>query len=431
MECDIETLRAFLETAGCPAETAAALARDVPLAAQGLAPGLPAALARCLARGLGVPDAPAAFVREGSLDDWAGFVARHLDEARLKRAALARIAAEAGELPLGKAYEICQLQPRDAFGAARLLHAIYADNYPVLDYYVPEKLVALNRRKDVLTLVARLEGGGIAGQGAYYRSSPPNPAVYEQGQLLVDPAYRQTSMAFRLLGELDEVSHAMTWAEAFFGEAVCNHVVTQKSGDRQGYIPCGIELSLMPDRAYEKEGAAGRVSCMMGFRVDRDRPLPLHLPEVYRPVLEGILSGFSLDRELHFAASDLPVTEETALDSRIFDLAQVERVQVSAIGRDFPGHVAAIEERAAQLGLAVVQVFLNAAAPGTAFAVTALRERGYVFGAFAPLWFADGDAVMLQRLATEPDFDAVRLLTDRAKAILAHIREEWGTRGRG
>jgi hypothetical protein len=38
---------------------------------------------------------------------------------------------------------------------------------------------------------------------------------------------------------------------------------------------------------------------------------------------------------------------------------------------------------------------------------------------------------MLQRLATQPDFEAVHLLTDRAKAILAHIREEWTAHGRG
>lgn len=430
MDCDSDTLKAFLATAGCPGETVAALSRDVPLAAQGLAAELRTALAQGLTEALGVPEAPATLCQEGSLDDWLDFVARHLDDETLKRAAIARIVKSKAEIPLGKPYAIDRMRPQDALGVAGLFYAIYDANYPVLDYMVPEKLVALNQQKAVVTLVARAETGEIVGHGAYYRSSPPNPTVYEQGQLLVDPAYRQTSMAFRLLKELDAVSHAMTWAEAFFGEAVCNHVVTQKSGDRQGYVPCGIELSLMPDGAYAKEGACGRITCMTGYRVHRDKPLPLHLPEDCRPVLEPILAGFSLNRDMHFAASDVPESPETVLDARLFDFAQVERIQVATIGRDFPGHVAAIEERAVRLGLAVVQIFCNTASPGVAFAVEALRQRNYVFGGFMPLWFPDGDAIMFQRLATAPDFEAVRLFTDRAKAILAHIQAEWHAYGR-
>ncbi|BAH77245.1 hypothetical protein [Solidesulfovibrio magneticus] len=430
MECDIDTLRAFLETVGCPAETAAVLARDMPQTAQGLPPATGAALAAALTEALGTPAAPSELLEHGSLDDWLRFVAGHHDDAALKRAAMARIINGKGNISPGKAYTIDAMRPADAPGVAGLFHTIYDANYPVLDYYVPEKLIALNRQKAVLTLVARLETGEIAGHGAYYRSSPPNPAVYEQGQLLVDPAYRQSSMAFKLLRELDALSYAMPWAEAFFGEAVCNHLVTQKSGDKQGYTPCGIELSLMPDAAYAKEGAAGRVSCMMGWRMHRDKPSPLYLPEVYRPVLEGILSGFSLRRDIRFDPGDHPASGETVLTSRLFDLAQVERVQVAAVGHDFPARTAAIEERADRLGLAVVQVSINASSPSTAWAVRTLRQRGYVFGAFAPQWFPDGDALMLQRLAAQPDFEAVNLYTDRAKAILAHIRQEWGARGR-
>jgi hypothetical protein len=421
----------FLAAAGCSVETIAASSPEVPLADLGVSPERAAALARCLTEALGTPDAPLPLVQAGSRNDWLDFVAAHQNDETLKRAAIARIVKHKAPIPVGKAYVLDRMRPQDALGVACLFHTIYDANYPVLDYYVPEKLLALNRQQAVLTLVVRLESGEIAGHGAYYRSSPPNPAVYEQGQVLVDPGYRQTSMAFRVLRELDAISHAMTWAEAFFGEAVCNHVVTQKSGDRQGYTPCGIELSLMPEGAYAKEGAAGRITCMMAFRVHRDKPLPLYLPEACRPVLEGILSGFSLRRDVRFDASDVPAAKETRLDSRIFDLAQVERIQVTAIGLDFPDQVAAIEERAVALGLAVVQVWCNTSRPGVAYAVKALQQRGYVFGAFAPLWFPDGDALMLQRLATQPDFEAVHLLTDRAKAILAHIREEWTAHGRG
>jgi hypothetical protein len=431
MECDIDTLRAFLVAAGCPDEAVAGLARDAPLGDQGISPQSRAALAGLLTEGLGVPGAPGTLLETGSLDDWHRFVARHLDDETVRKAAVARIRAGAGELPPGQDYGIGRMRPEDAFGVARLFYAIYDANYPVVDYYVPEKVSALNRRNDVLTVVGRLSTGEIAGQGAYFRSSSPNPAVYEMGQVHVVPAYRASSLPLRLFACLDEMSGTMDWVEAFFGEAVCTHLVTQKLVTRHGYADCGLELSLMPNDAYEKEGYSLRVSCLLSFRVVRDRPLPLFLPECYRPVLEHVLSGFSLDRDIRFAASDLPSDQTTGLTSRIFGQAQVERVQVATIGRDFADHVAALEERAVRQGLAVVEVYLRTAAAGVAFAVSALRKRGFVFGAFAPLWFDGGDAVMLQRLATPPDFDAINLLTDRAKTILVHIRDEWEARGLG
>ena len=138
----------------------------------------------------------------GALEDWCLFAQAHFDEETVKQAAVARILAAETELAAGEPYELDMLRREDAPGVARLFHAIYGDKYPVIDYYVPERLTALNRQRQVLTVVARLPTGEIAGTGAYYRSSPPNAAVYEQGQLLIDHHYRNTSIAFRILKRL-------------------------------------------------------------------------------------------------------------------------------------------------------------------------------------------------------------------------------------
>ncbi len=424
MEFDAATLGEVLAAAGCGPDVAASLRSDLPLPDQGVPPAALAAFAALLAERFGAPPPPAPLLEQGSLDAWSAFLAAHLDDAAILRAAVARILADDKPLPLGEAYVLDRMQPRDALGVARLFHAIYDDKYPVADYYVPERLVALNRDKAVVTVVARLASGGIAGHGAFYRSSPPNPAVYEVGQVLVAPEYRQTSMAFRILSDLDARSRSMTFANAFFGETVCTHLVTQKTGHRQGYGSCGLELSLMPAGAYAKEGAAGRVSCLLQFRVDRDRRMPLFAPECCRAALEPILAELSLDRDVRFAVSDAPTASQTVLTSRVFDFAQVQRLQVTAIGRDFPDQAAAWDIQARSRGLAVVQVYLSAGEPGVAFAAEILRQRGYIFGGLAPLWFGP-DALMFQWLAAPPDFTAINLLTDSAKALLAHIQAEW------
>ncbi|MHC1788685.1 acyl carrier protein [Solidesulfovibrio sp.] len=426
MQFDTETMQQLLVTAGLAATQAEALAPDTPLTGQGVPPAVLDALAGILAERFGAPPAVADLSRSGSLDDWSRFAQSHFDAETVKQAALARIVADETALPTGSPYVLDMLRPEDAPGVNRLFHCIYGDKYPVIDYYVPERLLALNRQKQVLTVVARLATGEIAGQTAFYRSSPPNPAVYEQGQLLVDHAYRNTSIAFRLLKRLEELSHAMDYAEAFFGEAVCTHLVTQKTAVRQNYSVCALELSLMPSGAYAKEGAAGRVTCLVCMRVDRDQPQPLFLPECYREPLTAILSGFTLARDVRF---DLPETadvlqaEHSDLSCRTFDFAQVRRVQVATIGRDLPGRLDAIDAEATDQGLAVVQVYLSTGAPGVAFAVAELRRRGYILGGLLPRWFGP-DGLMLQKLAVEPDYASVNLLTDQAKALLAHIRAE-------
>ena len=424
MEFDADLLREFLLAAGSDPAAGVGLDPGAALGEQGISRESRAVLPVLLSEALGAPAPEARLVEQGSLDDWAAFLRENLDDATVKRAAIARIEAAMEPLPPNQAYAIDRMRPEDAPGVVRLFYTVYGDKYPVVDYFVPEQLTALNRRDAVLTLVARLPDGAIAGTGAFYRSSPPNPAVYEQGQLLVAREYRQGSIAFRMLKRLDELSHTMTRAQAFFGEAVCTHLVTQKTAVHQCHAVSGLELSLMPSGAYEKEGASGRVSCLLHFRVDRDQAQSLFLPESYRPVLTHILAGFHLDRDIRYAAEDVPSASRTVLTSRVFDFARVERVQVTTIGRDFARHVAQMVKRAVEQGLAVIQAYVSAGEPGVAFATEALNRHGFIFGGFTPLWFG-ADALLFQWLAEEPDFAAINLYTDQARILLGHIEADW------
>lgn len=322
-------------------------------------------------------------------------------------------------------YTVGPLKPGDGQGIAQLFYSVYGDRYPVEDYYVPESIERLNAEGALLTVVARLESGAVAGQGAYYQSSPPNKALFEFGQLLVAPEYRNSLMVAKIVREMDRLSRTMAQAQGFFGEAVCTHLVTQKLVDKQGYAECGLEVSLMPAGAYEKEGAgAQRVSCLLGARVDRDHRMPLHLPDRYRQEMELILRGFSLDREVSFSAMDAPLATESSFDSRTFDFASVERVQVTTVGSDFIDVVRALDQDAKRRNLAVVQVFVNTGGPGAVFAVEALRARGFILGGLVPLWFGP-DGLLMQKLYVEPEFEAINLFSDRSKALLAFIRADW------
>ena len=425
MPVSLCVLRELLVESGVAPAVAEAIRPDAPLLRQGI-DSLDFS-AFCLAVenrfALSLDECDALSLR--TLDDFAACLCAARGDAAAKTDPARRLLENWQEVEAGRSYEVGPLRPGDGQGVAQLFYTIYGDRYPVEEYYRPERIEALNAKGHLLTVVARLETGIVAGQGAYFQSSPPNKALFEFGQVMVDPAYRNTTMAAKIIREMDRLSRGMSQAQGFFGEAVCTHLVTQKLVDKQGYSECGLEASLMPSGAYEKEGAGSqRVSCLLGARGDRDRRMALHLPECYERELAFVLGGFSLDRDVLFGGPDRPTTPETVFERRLFDFAQVERVQASRIGADFPVRAAALDQEAAARGLAVVQVFVNAGDPGTAFAVAALRERGFFLGGLIPLWFGT-DGLLMQKLYVAPEFDAINLYSARAKTILEFVRADY------
>ncbi|WP_272881587.1 acyl carrier protein [Fundidesulfovibrio soli] len=425
MDVTTRELRDLLVEAGVDQAVAEAVRPDAPLLRQGVDSLDYPAFTLAVESRYGVTIGERDSLSLRTLDDFAAHIRAHLDAGRPEDGHIGRIRRNWKNVEPGKAYEIGPLRPGDGQGVAQLFYTVYGDRYPVEDYYIPERIEELNAEGSLLTVVARLETGVVAGQGAYYRSSPPNKALFEFGQVMVAHEYRDTLMAAKIIRAMDNLSRTMTQAQGFFGEAVCSHTITQKLVHKQSYSECGLEVALMPDGAYEKEGAgAQRVSCLLGARVDRDRRMPLHLPQCYRRELEYILDGFRLERDIHFSPPDAPAAAVTSLESRAFDFAQVVRAQVLAVGADFPARVEELDRDAASQGQAVIQVFVNTGAPGTAFAVEALRARGFFLGGLIPLWFG-ADGLLMQKLTVEPEFEAINLHSDRAKTILEHIRADF------
>src|SRR5512136_1934594 len=238
--------------------------------------------------------------------------------------ALRLLAIERRTVPEGEEYAAGYFEPADGPGVARLFYTVYGDGYPIDTYYIPERLTEENRRGNIRSVVTRTTGGHVISHVAFYRSSPPNPNLYEYGVGLTHPAYRPT-MAFYRATQLLMKLVGENGIDAFFGEAVCNHVTTQKLCRHAQALETAAEPALMPARAYEAErSAAGRVGCMVYFRVDRDRRRILYIPLPYPEELNFVLEGLGLAREL--AVSDVGIPPGNGeIDVKRFDFAGIAR----------------------------------------------------------------------------------------------------------
>lgn len=330
------------------------------------------------------------------------------------------------ELPVdpGQTYVIDDFRPEDAAGVASLFLSIYGDSYPLETYYDPQRIAAENASGAIHSVVARTPKGDIVGHGALFRSSPPNARLYEVGQYIILKPYRMTRIAYLLNKCLCTEVAPRSGICGFFGEAVCNHVTTQKCSRAAGGSEGALEIDLMPEGAYEAEGAVGRVSCLVLFRILEDRPARICLPAIYRPQLETLIAGFQVSRAYASETQDLPKDVPSSIEGRVFSDAGVGRYHVFQVGADFEIAAGRLDAEADKQGVSVRQFFLNLGDPRTMVAVEVLRSRGYFFGGYLPRWF-DADGMVMQKMTHDPGFERIKLFSDKARWLLEEIRRDW------
>ncbi len=324
----------------------------------------------------------------------------------------------------GQSITIGLFRPQDAPGVAALFRAVYGDGYPVKRFYDPEALIAAHETGDNYSLTARKSDGTVVGHMALFRSAP-HPGLYESGAGLVLPEYRSAGLSRMLLTRLYEQVAPDLGVDAVWGEAVCNHTIMQKAVSPLRNVETGIEVDLMPAEAYEQEqSASGRVASLVCFRDYRPRHQTVYLPPSHEAPLRYIYEVLEEGRTLEISREPLPSHVPTRTWTRTFGFARVSRIEVTAVGGDFDACMEALEQELLAQPTWVIQVHLNLACPWVGEAVKALSRRGYFLGGVLPRWF-DEDALLMQKIFGSPDWDGIRLLSDRAREILRLVRADW------
>ncbi|MDD5168339.1 MAG: hypothetical protein PHN75_05940 [Syntrophales bacterium] len=325
----------------------------------------------------------------------------------------------------GQKFIVDRFRREDAKGIAHLFFNEYGPGYPFEVYYIPERIVEENANGNIYSVVARTHRGDIIGHGALYRSSPHHQDLYEIGQYIIHRDYRTSFAAYKINQYIAEELTPSVRPDGVFGEAVCNHVITQKSSYLIGMKDTALEIDLMPAEAYEKaKSATGRVSCLILYLPVGDGRREIFIPEVYKWEVENIMTGADLSRELISATAEIPADRKSDVSVRFFSHAGVGRFNVVAAGTDFPAIIDRLEEEGRQNGIAVYQYFLSMGIPWIGQVTEILRGRGYFFGGCVPRWF-DTDGLLMQKLFTKPNFMGINLHAKKAKELLSVVRADW------
>ena len=337
--------------------------------------------------------------------------------------ALKILALEQRTVPEGQKYEIDYFEPSDGPGVARLFYAVYGDGYPIDTYYIPERLTEEHRLGNLRSVVARTVSGDVVSHVALYRSSPPNPHLYGHGMGMTLPAYRSNKTFFRVNQLLMKLV-GNDGIDGVYAEAVCNHVISQKIVRQAQGLETAIEPALMPAQAYVAEqSATGRVGCMVYSRVSRDCRRVLYLPPPYHEQLKSIMDGLNLDRELVISDDNIPGSGGE-IEVNLFDFASVARCMITTPGADVVTKVTEVEQELCRDNYALIQFFVDLGKPWSGGVVEQLRQQGFSLGGLLPIWFGS-DGLLMQKYLVDPDFDGMKIFSDRGRSLLELIRRDW------
>jgi N-acetylglutamate synthase-like GNAT family acetyltransferase len=335
----------------------------------------------------------------------------------------------------GQEFAVDMFRREDAEGISHLFRAVYGEGYPVKLVYNPTGLIEAFDKRENMPAVARTGKGDIVGYCALYRSAP-NAELYELGQALVLPSYRSTGIISKLCLFLYETA-AKQRMDAVFGEAVCNHVYTQKTaagllGDDS---ETAIEIDLMPEEAYVAEkSSSGRVAAMLMFGIFSHNPQTIYIPKAYKDPLDYILSAKNIrladKHTFRESSGDAPANVKTVFRTQFFDFANVARITFSEAGGDFETIFEKIEEDMPHHCIVVIQVWLKLATPWIGSIVDTLRGKGFFLGGVLPRWFGD-DGLLMQKVIGSPNWEGIELHSVRANNILKLIKADWVAVGLG
>lgn len=312
---------------------------------------------------------------------------------------------------------VAPLDGATASAVCDLYRAVYGDRFPFPDVYDPQKLLGANRERRQINVVASV-GGRVVGQAVTVRSAW-NSRLYELVGLMVLPEARGLGLSQRLARTLvEEVFPGLDWSVRYT-ESTTAHVRSQKVDLSLGHRHTALALDILPPGTFghdELLTCPGRGSCVMSFFERQPLSKEIVLPERYGPEIRALASplgrAFGVDRG---------PSGPSGLEVFLFEAASTAYLAVPAPGEDFAD---VLEARLAELpGVASCQLQIGLA-QGVSSAVEAAREQGFFFGGLLPGWFPQGDALLLQRTASEPDWPSIHLLSETARDLLERVRRD-------
>jgi serine/threonine-protein kinase RsbW len=318
-------------------------------------------------------------------------------------------------------YTLRRLRPEDAFGVAACVRCVYGDSYLHQEIYHPDQIIRLNESGELVSVVAVDGDGQVVGHYALER--PGLRAIAEEGEALVLPEHRHQHLMEALRGLLEKQAHGLGLT-GVFGQAVTNHVFTQKVWERFDVRVCGLSLGASP-RSFRNlsQPLPQRMSLLLGFKYLRPPSrAAVCVPSEHQEMCRKIYQQF--DVSVEFCEPEAAKGPgQVSMDS--FPQLQEALIRVMQIGAATAQEIRRLRRSLCD-GSGVEAIFLELplAQTGTPELCRVVEQDGFFFSGIGPCFDAAGDALRLQFLNVELDIGLLQLHGGFSQELAAYVARE-------
>ena len=322
-------------------------------------------------------------------------------------------------------FQIVPVDSTNTRHVGAVFRSVYGDDFPVKDVYEPDILRREISEGRVTAALAFDQHGQPAGYVSMFKNAP-NPRLWEAGNMVVDPAYKHSSLS-SLLAKIyfNPAIIGIADYDGIFCEAVSHHYTTQIGAIKSGMRDCALELSQLAGESFKDHRTVTpqRISCVMSF-LEISEPTPaVYVPAEYTEIVHNLAQALK-PRTFLLADEALPVAGLTVKEDKYYAAAHTWKIAVWEIGADWQTYIDTLLSEAARKNIISLQITVNTALPCLGAAVSAMRERGFFLGGLLPQWFGSDGLLMQKVLDLEPDYNQIKLYSKTAKDLLAFIRAD-------
>lgn len=325
-----------------------------------------------------------------------------------------------------KVHRFRLLEPSDAIELSRTIYRVYGYTYSVRDYvYYPDRLAENLYNGNLTSLVAENQGGEVMAHAGLL-APEERSSIGEIGLGLVIPKFRGSNLLKRMTDELLTVARDRG-LKGLYVESVTNHVLSQKSANRDGFRDCAFCFGALPeDFTMKMDGGtlSQRGTLVVSYQpLEKNPNQNAFLPSHHAPMIRKIYENLGVERNFN----GLPTYYERRKISRFivktYPQMQSAWIRVLNYGKDT---FEVIRDRLRELQrdrMEAVILDLPLESTQTVAMCRIFEDMGCFFSGIIPDHL-DGDVIRLTYIGNVHfDFDRVQLYSDFGKELRDYCRD--------
>jgi anti-sigma regulatory factor (Ser/Thr protein kinase) len=325
-------------------------------------------------------------------------------------------------------YAIRPVQANEFVQVAQCIYKAYGYSYPNEDMYYPERIATLVESGKLISVVAVDLHGRLAGHYALERFDLG--AIVESGQAVISPEHRGRGLMGVMRTRL-EAEAMRLGLDGIYSQPVTSHTRSQLVNIKNHSRPFGLSLGLVPQTLNFKrlsvEPLQQRESCLYYYKSLKPvTSKTIYVGAPYRDIVVTIYRQAGMVVSVLPDETAVPLPENASVNTQFHPSWGFGTVIIKENGDDCAKLVKqGLFHLTMKAGAHMVYLVIPLEEQGYSRLLDTARELGFIFSGIAPSALSGKDALRLQFVNCDIDFDRLQIAEDEARLIVDYIRREY------